>query len=173
MAYQPFYGPAPYGQWYPYDQNDFDFQQPNHSFVCSGNILPFRFVTLEDAGTIRQSVSGDWPIAIGPQNTQAANTIYAGTAGYPLETFGDCYDCWLMAGGTVRAGRFLVPDDEGRGVEGLQDQQYAAKSYQDGSVGQLIRVRVMRIGPLIPDCYSDWSYEFDYEYGNDCSGQQP
>lgn len=174
MVYQPFFLQPP-GTYlsYPYGQVDFDFQQPNGQFLCGGNIRPFRFVTLEDAGTIRQSISGDWPIAVSPQNTQTYATPYAGTLGSPLDTFGDSFECWLELGGTVRAGRYLVPDDEGRGIEGLMSQNYAAQAFQSGTVGQLIRVKVLRLTPLTPNCYSDWSYEYDYEYGNDCSGQQP
>lgn len=174
MAWQPYYsGFGPYQSTYPYGQIDFDFQQPDGQFICSGNILPFRFVTLDETGGIRQSVAGDWPLAVAPQNTQAYNTPYAGTTGYPLETYGDSYECWLELGGTVRAGRFLVPDDDGKGIEGLMNQAYAAQALQDGTSGSLIRVKVLRIGPLMPECYSDFSYEFDYEFGNDCSGRQP
>jgi len=172
VVFQPSYGLPPYGVSYPYGQFDFDFQQSNRAFVCSGNILPFRFVTLDDAGTVRQSVADEWPIAVAQQNTQSAGTVYAGTAGYPIETFGSGYDCWLMAGATVRAGRYLMPDDEGRGIECLLSSFIAAQSYQDGAVGQLIRVRVLRIAPLSPQCYSDWSFEFDEDYGNDCDGPQ-
>jgi hypothetical protein len=80
MVYQPYFSQPP-GTYlsYPYGQVDFDFQQTNGQFICGGNILPFRFVTLEETGTIRQSIVGDWPIAVSPQNTQTYATPYAGT----------------------------------------------------------------------------------------------
>ncbi len=171
MVYQPFYS-VPQLR-YPYGQADFDFQMPNGAFTCTGPIYPSRFVTIDGSNAVRQSVSGDWPIAIAQDYTQSPFGPYAGTSGYQIQTFGNGFDCWLMLGGDVRAGRFLVPDDEGRGIEGLMNQSYAAQPYQNGSAGQLVRVKVVRLGPLMPDCYSDWSFEFSYEYGNGCSGQQP
>ncbi len=173
MTFQPIYNQPPYGLTYPYGQIPYDYQTPNRAFTAAGNILPSRFVSLTDAGLIAQSIVGDWPLAVSQSYTQAYNTNYAATAGYPIETFGDSQDCWLMLGANVTAGQLLKPDDEGRGIPAFVGDCSSAKAYEGGAADTLIRVRVLRSAPLVRDCFSDWSYEFDFEFGNGCNQYQP
>ncbi len=169
MPFQPYYPPSDaYGYPYPYGQIDFDFQITNGAFDVSAPVYPFRFVTLDGNRRVAQSVLGDWPIAITNQNTQAWNTNYAATPGYPVQTFGDGRDCWLMLGADVTFGQALKPDNEGRGIPALVGDCSAARAYQDGAAGTLCRVKVARLPPQVRGCYSDWSFEFSFEFGNGC-----
>jgi hypothetical protein len=171
MAFQPpGYGFGAYISTYPYGQVPFDFQQPNDLPIASGNIYPFRFVSISGSGMVAQSVRGDWPIGISPQNTAVWNSDYAATQGYPLETYNNGQDCWLMLGADVQAGQMLKPDDVGCGIPALSGDPSGAKAYENGSSGNLICVRVLRLAPLVRSCYSDWSAEYSYEFGNDCQG---
>ena len=169
MVFQPWsMGFAGYVNTYPYGQVPFDFQVPNDLPTASGNIYPFRFVSISGSGTVAQSVRDDWPIGIAPQNTAVLDSPYAATLGYPLQTFNNGQDCWLMLGADVTAGQLLKSDDEGRGVPALVGDCSSAKAYETGTSGNLIRVKVLRLAPLVRGCYSDFSADYSYEFGNDC-----
>lgn len=175
MPAQPFYlpiGPTqlPLG----YGQPSADFQIPNEIFTATGPIYPCRFVTIDGSNKVRQSIANDWPIGVSQNNTALANTVYAATAGYQLQVYGMGRECWLELGGDVQPGNSIMPDSLGRGVLacGVEDL-IAAVAYEQGSAGQLIRVKVLRRIPIAQNCgFSEYSYEYSYEFGLPCNCDQ-
>ncbi len=123
------------------------FQNPNGTFILTGDTLPTRFVKQSGNFAAVQAGAGEQPIGISQQAVKNFNSTLAGASGDPCGVYGESQECWLMLGGTVTAADRLKSDSTGRGVTAGSTEGSGAVALEGGSVGQLQRVRIEIVTP--------------------------
>ena len=118
------------------------------NLMASADIRPCRFVTPSGEFTVAESNSGERPIGISQEGgrqvplNDVTNDGLAAKSGENIRIFGEGDECLLMLGGSVTAGDYVKPDNDGAGVTAGAAAIAGARALQTGVSGEKIRVQV-------------------------------